>query len=410
MFNSIVLFAAAVALISVFVAYDPCVPFDAEDYWILMFIVKLARFSQLKRYLLGDNRIIDDDVVPPQVAPVDLEFNNYKTRFEDVDVRIYDPVSRCYEKGSTGPLLIYIHGGGWVHFNVDIYDLTVYHLSKLLPEYLVVSIDYRLAPAHPYPAALEDIDVVYRFLIEHAASYKIDVNRIVIAGDSAGGNLAAGYSLKLRDANRNGRQEDIVHMPKLQALIYPALQAVDLKTPSYHSVSPILPKRIMAAFWNLYLTGSEDGTDQLLQNEHQKVTKVRNAANRYVKHALIPHHLVSSYSAPQGTEEASEETDFKLTPNLAAKIDTLSSDPYFSPLLAEDLSDLPSAYVIACQYDVLRDDAILYGRRLSAAGVAVETRVVMGAWHGNMFRTSMGGTKKGIQMTEDMAKFIKENV
>ena len=52
-----------------------------------------------------------------------------------------------------------------------------------------MSVDYRLAPAHPYPAALEDVDVVYRFLVEHADSYKVDVNRIVIAGDSAGGMM-----------------------------------------------------------------------------------------------------------------------------------------------------------------------------------------------------------------------------
>ena len=53
----------------------------------------------------------------------------------------------------------------------------------------MVSVDYRLAPAHPYPAALEDVDAVYRFLVEHADSYKVDVNRIVIAGDSAGGMM-----------------------------------------------------------------------------------------------------------------------------------------------------------------------------------------------------------------------------
>ena len=93
---------------------------------------------------------------------------------------------------------------------------TVYQLSKALPSYLVVSIDYRLAPAHPYPAALEDIDVAYKFLIEHAASYKIDLNRIVIAGDSAGGNLAAAYCLKLRDTNRNAHLDDVIVMPKLQ--------------------------------------------------------------------------------------------------------------------------------------------------------------------------------------------------
>ena len=64
---------------------------------------------------------------------------------------------------------------------------TAYHISKGLPSYLVVSIDYRRAPQHVYPAPLEDIDAVYRHLVENAAHYKLDVGRIVIAGDSAGG-------------------------------------------------------------------------------------------------------------------------------------------------------------------------------------------------------------------------------
>ena len=60
-------------------------------------------------------------------------------------------------------------------------------MSKALPSYLVVSVDYRKAPAHLYPTPLNDVEIVYRFLVEHAISYKVDVNRIVVAGDSAGG-------------------------------------------------------------------------------------------------------------------------------------------------------------------------------------------------------------------------------
>ena len=147
-----------------------------------------------------------------------------------------------------------------------------------------------------------------------------------------------------------------------------------------------------------------------LSKIHNAHIQVRIAAQRYVKHALIPHHLISSsYSAPKPIEQEEAET-VKLPSSLASKIDILSSDPYFSPLIAEDLSELPNTYVIACEYDVLRDDAILYARRLSAAGVEVETRVVMGAWHGIMFQATMGSAKKGIQMTNDMAKFIEENV
>ena len=72
--------------------------------------------------------------------------------------------------------------------------LLAYHIAKSLRSFLIVSIDYRRAPQNPFPAALEDIDKVYRFLIAHQISYKIDVNRIVVAGDSAGGmKLEVGF-------------------------------------------------------------------------------------------------------------------------------------------------------------------------------------------------------------------------
>jgi len=403
MWNCLGWVIAAIAVTAVLLIYDPNVPLDAKDYWILLFMEKMVKFARLKRFFLGGN-VIEGGDLPHQVPPADPSVNNYKTRFDNVDVRIYDPISRCYEKGSKGPVLIYIHGGGWVKYDVDTYDRNVHRLSKLLPTFLVMSIDYRRAPAHPYPAALEDIDIAYRFLVEHAESYKIDIDRIVIAGDSAGGNLAAAFCLKLRDANRRGHKDAVLPMPKLQALIYPALQAVDFQTPSYQSVDPLLPRRAMAAFWTLYLTGSEDGHEQLAKNQHQMVSKVRIAAGRYVRHDLIPNDLVGLYSPPE------RDADVKLSPNLASKIDILGGDPYLSPLLAEDLSDLPNAYVIACQYDVLRDDAILYAQRLSAAGIEVETRIVMGAWHAIMFLSSFGGTKKGMQMTEEMAAFIEAKV
>ena len=78
----------------------------------------------------------------------------------------------------------------WYKFS----HLSAYGIAKSLPSFLVVSIDYRRSPQNPFPAALEDIDKVYRFLIAHQISYKIDVNRIVVAGDSAGGmKLEVGF-------------------------------------------------------------------------------------------------------------------------------------------------------------------------------------------------------------------------
>jgi len=403
MFRALSCVVAGLGLCAALICYDPNVPMDAEDYWYILNIEKMDKWSRLMRFIFGGPVVKGS--IPDMKAPVDPDINNFKTQFDGVDVRIYDPVARGSD-GLLGPVLIYIHGGGWVLGDIDSYDLTTYDISKLLPSFLVVSVDYRRAPQNPFPAALEDVDKVYRFLIAHQISYKIDVNRIVVAGDSAGGNLAAAYCLKLRDANRKSQPEDVIPMPKLQALIYPALQAVDFKTPSCQGQSPFLTPTIMAALSMLYLTGSEEGHEYLVNNAHQGNSKVREAASRYVKHSLVPQHLIQpSYStAPSDTQEVD------LPPNLAAKIDIISSNPYFSPLIADDLTDLPRAYIIACQYDVLRDDAILYGRRLSAAGVETETRVDVGAWHGIMFRLSYLNFKKGEAMTAEMCKYIKDTV
>ena len=134
-----------------------------------------------------------------------------------------------------------------------------------------------------------------------------------------------------------------------------------------------------------------------------------------MKHALIPHHLIpSAYVAPLVNDDdddtAAPPPPLQLPPSLAAKIDTLATDAYFSPLLAEDLTDLPAAYVIACEYDVLRDDALLYARRLAAAGVKTETRMEKGAWHAITFRLTWDLMKRGNQITADMLKYIEEYV
>ena len=88
----------------------------------------------------------------------------------------------------------------------------------------------------------------------------------------------------------------------------------------------------------------------------------------------------------------------------------MSGDPYFSPLIGEDLTDLPKAYVIACEYDVLRDDAILYSRRLKDAGVEAELRIGEKAWHGIMYRGNLVAMRKGDKMTADMVAFISDSV
>ncbi|MGH2975889.1 MAG: alpha/beta hydrolase [Solirubrobacterales bacterium] len=115
------------------------------------------------------------------------------------------------------PLLVYYHGGGWVIGDLDTHD----GACRFLAEHSgcrVLSIDYRLAPEHPFPAAVEDAFAAFGWAAEHAAELGADPTRIAVGGDSAGGNLSAGVCLQARSAG--GPQ------PAMQLLLYPATDVV----------------------------------------------------------------------------------------------------------------------------------------------------------------------------------------
>ncbi len=117
------------------------------------------------------------------------------TRRGPVRVRIYDPGRGEAMK----PALIYLHGGGWTLFSLDTHD-------RVMREYahragmVVVGVDYALAPEAPFPAALEQVVAVVRWLCGGGAGPGVDPTKVAIGGDSAGGNLSVGAALMLRDA------------------------------------------------------------------------------------------------------------------------------------------------------------------------------------------------------------------
>ena len=121
------------------------------------------------------------------------------------------------------PLIVYFHGGGWVLGDLDSHDNLTRALAVKTPA-IVVAVDYRLAPEHVYPAALEDAYAAVRWVAENAASFNGDASRLAVAGDSAGGNLAAAVSLLARD-----RQGPPI---SAQVLLYPAVDLRNLDRPS----------------------------------------------------------------------------------------------------------------------------------------------------------------------------------
>ena len=166
----------------------------------------------------------------------------------DIPVRVYSPAA---DRGL--PVLLYFHGGGWVIGTLDLVDPLCRALANRAG-CVVVSVDYRMAPEHRYPAAAEDCYAATRWVADHAAELGGDPARVAVAGDSAGGNLAAVVSLMAKA--RGG--------PSLayQLLIYPVTNH-DLSTPSYEQNADgyVLTRDSMIWFWGHYLADESDGKE-----------------------------------------------------------------------------------------------------------------------------------------------------
>jgi acetyl esterase len=170
----------------------------------------------------------------------------------EIPVRIYTP-------SGSGPFgaLVYFHGGGWVIGNIETHDATCRQLAAGAG-CVIVSVDYRLAPEHKFPAGPEDCYAATRWVADNARSLNVDASRLAVGGDSAGGNLAAVVALMARD--RGG--------PTLvfQLLVYPATDCAD-DTPSHREFAAvskdyILSRADMEWFWGYYL-GPNDRTNPI---------------------------------------------------------------------------------------------------------------------------------------------------
>lgn len=168
----------------------------------------------------------------------------------DIPVRIYTPVG-----DGPFPVVVYFHGGGWVLCNLETHDgicRRVAHDAGCI----VLAVDYRLAPEHKFPAAPEDCYAATRWAARHAVALNGDPSRLAVAGDSAGGNLAAVVALVARE--RGG--------PALvaQAMFYPIID-LRMQSPSYteNADAPMLTRDDMVWFRQQYLRRPEDALNPL---------------------------------------------------------------------------------------------------------------------------------------------------
>ena len=163
-----------------------------------------------------------------------------------VPVRVYRPTP-----DTKLPCLVYYHGGGWVIGDLETHDSPCRLLAKQTG-CVVVAVDYRLAPEHPFPAPLDDCFTATQWVVDNATALNIHAEKIAVGGDSAGGNLAACVCIKAREQNG----PSIVH----QVLVYPVTDAA-MDTESYieNADGYMLTRDSMAWFWDHYIgTANKD--------------------------------------------------------------------------------------------------------------------------------------------------------
>lgn len=162
--------------------------------------------------------------------------------------RIYRPTAV-----SGLPVIVFFHGGGWVICDLDSHDALCRRMANATA-CAVVSVDYRLAPEAKFPAAVDDGLAATAWAADNATSFGADPSKIAVAGDSAGGNIAAAVALRARDE----------HGPDLalQVLVYPVLDR-RFDTPSYRANAEgfHLTAHTMRWFWDQYLRSDADGDD-----------------------------------------------------------------------------------------------------------------------------------------------------
>jgi acetyl esterase len=168
-----------------------------------------------------------------------------------VTLRVYRPAGVSAE--AILPCFVFIHGGGWILGSLESHDSLCCHLANRAA-CSVVAVDYRLAPEHPFPAALEDSLAAYRAVISDADNLRIDPARVAVGGDSAGGNLAAVIALLGRDG--------AVAAPIQQTLLYPVVN-IDCERADYGPNSPgmVITGDTMVHFRDCYTPNAADRSD-----------------------------------------------------------------------------------------------------------------------------------------------------
>jgi acetyl esterase len=252
--------------------------------------------QKLNQYIVSERKKLNASIMGRDTSIRSVKKIYHATvPFEDykIPIRIYEP-----EGDGPFPLLLFIHGAGWIAGNLDTHDNVCRSLSSGVG-CVVISIDYRLAPENKFPIPVDEAYQVYDWSLKNHDLLNIDLERIAICGDSAGGNIAAGVCL----AAKHRKNSKI----KFQVLVNPALD--------------------LSAY-------EGDGFERMKWFRDQYIRDHKDITN-----------------------------------------------PYASPLLAKSLEELPSAFIVTCENDILKTEGDAYAERLRNAGVNVKVSCLENKGH-----------------------------
>ncbi|KAH8901173.1 alpha/beta-hydrolase [Thozetella sp. PMI_491] len=247
---------------------------------------------------------------------------------EAFDLWIYEPHAEGASETSQRPIILMLHGGGWIHGN-PLGDEPIAELFVSELDAVVIGVDYRLSPEYQFPAPLDDCSAVLKWVNENAAKYRIDRARVGLWGASAGGNLAAALALRYAESRKNTKSELTISL-----------------------VSLVVP-----------------------------VTAHPGAYNSFQEHRPFPESPQEALFAGQHPPPAPVVEEFDKLYKLYTGEDQDPCGPLVSPLLAQPTSHHPSTYITVAACDFLRSQGQAYAELLRSSGVQVEEDILPGVPH-----------------------------
>nr|XP_005544814.2 arylacetamide deacetylase-like 3 [Macaca fascicularis] len=301
--------------------------------------------------------------LPPLKYDPDVVVTDF--RFGTIPVKLYQPkASTCALK----PGIVYYHGGGGA-----LGSLKTHHgiCSRLCKESdsVVLAVGYRQLPKHKFPVPIRDCLVATIHFLKSLDAHGVDPARVVVCGDSLGGGIATVVCQKLVD------RPDLPRI-RAQILIYASLQALDLQTPSFQQSRniPLLNWSFACYCFPQYLDFSSSWQEVIMKGAHLPA-KVWEKYRKWLGPENIPERFKKRGYRPIPPEPVNEAAYLEVSVVL---------DVMCSPLIAEDdvVSQLPETCIVSCEYDALRDDSLLYKKRLEELGVPVTWHHMKDGFHG----------------------------